>query len=430
MRLLLFASIFVLFFSPSSFASHDEIYLDFEDAEILVERFGETSSAWRYIWVYSQYENLAEQEREFMQQIQANGQEVWAVDVLSSLFLTRSASSARGLSGKSLAAVLDAAEQASKQDGKGILVLSSDRMSGFALRGVREFLGANLGQPTNFKGSILIFPNMYASLPVAGEEAQWEEIVDLNQAPVMVLQPEQGVHRWHLSSLRDKLGLHHQPVYSWILPEVKDYFLATFDERQTDKERAASALMPKIFDISAKLLADQAQDYHPETLLVAQPKKSQQKVATGNEPKLHKYAEPREAPGLVGQTFDGKQLDLAQLKGKVVLVNFWASWCPPCVKEIPSMNRLLAKHQAAGLEIFSVDFQESREDIAKFVTKVPTDYPILLDLDGRLSKNWGVFSFPTTFVMDRNGKLVYSLNQGVEWDIPELEAPLLELLGQ
>jgi len=113
-----------------------------------------------------------------------------------------------------------------------------------------------------------------------------------------------------------------------------------------------------------------------------------------------------------------------------VLVNFWATWCPPCVTEIPSMNRLLAKYQAQGLEIVSVDFQQSATDIATFVKRVPVDYPIVLDHDGRLSKQWGVFSFPTTFVVDRQGRLRYSLNQGVEWDVPELEAPLRALLAE
>lgn len=422
--------ILLLLFTANSFANHDELYLDFDDGEILVERFENSGSAWRYIWVYSQYENLAEQEREFMQQIQANGQEVWAVDVLSSLFMTRSASSARGLDGKALAVVLQEAELESAKDGKGILVISSDRMSGFAMRGVRELQAQNLGKSSHLKGSILIFPNMYASLPVAGEDAEWEEIVSLSQAPVMVLQPEQGVHRWHLASLRDKLNLHGAPVYSWILPGVKDYFLATFDERQTDAEREMSERMPKIFELSAKMLADKSGDSHPAKLVEAMPKPKVKKPAVGNDPKLHKYATPRPAPDLVGETYDGKQMDLADLKGKVVLVNFWASWCPPCVKEIPSMNRLLDKYQAQGLEIFSVDFQQTPEEIAEFVAKVPTDYPILLDLDGKLSKNWGVFSFPTTFVMDKNGDLIYSLNQGVEWDIPELEAPLLELLAK
>jgi peroxiredoxin len=94
------------------------------------------------------------------------------------------------------------------------------------------------------------------------------------------------------------------------------------------------------------------------------------------------------------------------------------------------MNRLLEKYRDQGLEIFSVDFQESAQDIAEFAKQVPIDFPVLLDLDGRLSKDWGVFSFPTTFVVDRQGRVRYSLNQGVEWDIPELEAPLVELLNE
>lgn len=407
-----------------------EIYLPFEGEEITVETYPNEDSNWRFIWLHSQYDELARDERQVLKNLHQAGLELWASDILNSLFLTRSSTSIRSLDGRAIATILQAAEEASKKDGKGIIILASDRMAGLALKGVHQWQAQHLGQQTNFKGSVLLFPNLYASRPLAGEEPNWESVVSVNQAPVMILQPEQGVHRWYAAMLSEELAQQGSAVYSWVLPGVKDYFISPFEEKSTKMEQQITSKLPGIISLSAERLSEHAALQHPKELAQIAAENTVADEPKESLPKLHSYADPKQAPGLRGVTFDGDHLDLADLDGKVILVNFWASWCPPCVTEIPSMNRLLAKYQEQGLEIFSVDFQESADEIAKFVARVPVDYPVVLDEDGRISKEWGVFSFPTTFVVDRQGKVRYSLNQGVEWDIPELEAPLLELLNQ
>jgi thiol-disulfide isomerase/thioredoxin len=303
-------------------------------------------------------------------------------------------------------------------------------MAGLALKGVRAWQAENLGKTSYFKGSILLYPNLYASTPLAGEAPNWEPVVSVNQAPVMILQPEQGVHRWYMPLLMQALSEQGAAVFTWVLPGVKDYFFNPFEKTRSDAEQKMTERLPEIFKLSAQRLDAQAPAQNPSQLAALSPAKQQEAAPKQALPKLHQFDQPKQAPGLVGRTFDGEMMDLADWRGKVVLVNFWATWCPPCVHEIPSMNRLLAKYRDQGLEIFSVDFQQSADEIAEFVNEVPVDYPIVLDLDGRVSKDWGVFSFPTTFVVDREGRVRYSLNQGVEWDVPELEAPILELLKE
>ena len=426
MRRWFFVGIFLSLTSAQLWA--DELVVAYKNEELTIERYQNADSAWRFVWLHSQYDRLLEWERPLLMQLQQSGVEVWATDILGSLFLTRSSASVRQLSGEAVAAVLEIAQQASNEDGKGIVVLASDRMAGLALKGVRAWQQQNVSEPTNFKGSILLFPNLYANTPLAGEAPNWDAVVEVNQAPVMILQPEQGVHRWYLADLSTQLAQQQAAVYSWVLPGVKDYFFNPFAKQRTEPENVMTAQLPTIFQLSAQRLAAYAASHHPAQL--AQIQNDQAVNVHRTLPKLHEFSALKPAPGLVGKTFDEQALDLADYKGKVVLVNFWATWCPPCVTEIPSMNRLLAKYQAQGLEIVSVDFQQSATDIATFVKRVPVDYPIVLDHDGRLSKQWGVFSFPTTFVVDRQGRLRYSLNQGVEWDVPELEAPLRALLAE
>lgn len=420
----------VFFYLPFSAVQAEELYLPFNDDEISVSQYPNAQAGWRLVWLHSQSDRVLSWEYDLLEQLQQNGFEVWATDVLGSLFLTRTAGSVRGLSGDSVATVLEAAQQASNQDGKPIILVAADRMANAALKGVRNWQAQNLDQPTDFKGSIFLFPNLYTSRPIAGEAPNWEEVVKLNQSPVMVLQPEQGVHRWYLGDLMQSLSSQRAPVYGWVLPGVKDYFYNPFAKQKTEIEQTMTEQMPKLLRLSAQRLAVQASNRHPVQQPVLAEVTDLESPASHGMPKLHEFNQLKPAPGLVGTTFEGETLNLADTRGDVVLVNFWATWCPPCVTEIPSMNRLLAKYRDQGLQILSVDFQQSAEEIAKFSQRVPVDYPIVLDQDGRISKDWGVFSFPTTFVVDRQGRVRYSLNQGVEWDVPEFEAPLETLLNE
>lgn len=102
---------------------------------------------------------------------------------------------------------------------------------------------------------------------------------------------------------------------------------------------------------------------------------------------------------------EGKKWTLKSLAGRVVLVNFWATWCPPCRKEIPDLDTLYKRFQSQGLVILAI----SDEDAAKvkpFVTQQAFTYPVLLDAGGMVGKLFRVEGIPKTFVYDRKGKLV------------------------
>lgn len=136
------------------------------------------------------------------------------------------------------------------------------------------------------------------------------------------------------------------------------------------------------------------------------------------------------APALVLPTLDQERIDLKQARGKVVLVNFWAVWCPPCRKEMPSMNRLMAKLAGKPFLILGVNEGESPEEIQAFLKQVPVDFPILLDSEGSYLKSWKVFAFPTSYVVDKQGRLRLGLFGSIEWDSPEAMAQLEKLLAE
>ncbi len=133
-------------------------------------------------------------------------------------------------------------------------------------------------------------------------------------------------------------------------------------------------------------------------------------------------------PPLVLDGIDGEQFRLSGLRGKVVLVNFWATWCLPCVKEMPSMQRLKRKLGEGELLILAVNMGDDDRSVRDFLTRVPVSFPILMDREGKASRAWKVYALPASFVLDTNGDVAYFLIGSLEWDSAEVVAILSSLL--
>ena len=112
------------------------------------------------------------------------------------------------------------------------------------------------------------------------------------------------------------------------------------------------------------------------------------------------------APAFTLQDLDGKNVSLAGLRGKVVVLDFWATWCPPCVKEIPHFVELHEQYKDKGVEIVGISLDDAGISVVKaFVQKYQIKYPILMT-DGRVDKAFGGISgIPTTFVIDSAGNI-------------------------
>ena len=120
---------------------------------------------------------------------------------------------------------------------------------------------------------------------------------------------------------------------------------------------------------------------------------------------------------------------LSALKGKVVFLNFWATWCGPCRDEMPSMEVLYNRFKDKGLEILAVNCEEGQEDVIAFMTNYGLTFPALLDEDGKVNGAYGIQAIPTTFLIDRDGRIILRLVGSINWDTEKIHAAIESLLN-
>lgn len=123
----------------------------------------------------------------------------------------------------------------------------------------------------------------------------------------------------------------------------------------------------------------------------------------------------------------GEVYSLSDFRGKPVIINFWATWCPPCRAELPSMNRAWEKVKDQGIEMVAINVGEDAETVITFQKDHPIDFHVLLDPSGETMSQWPIKGLPTTFVIDKEGRLVYKAIGDREWDSDKLLDKVLEL---
>jgi thiol-disulfide isomerase/thioredoxin len=142
-------------------------------------------------------------------------------------------------------------------------------------------------------------------------------------------------------------------------------------------------------------------------------------------------AEQPPAPDFALADLDGRSVRLSDLRGQVVLVNFWATWCPPCRREMPSLERLTRKMKNQPFVALAVNVGEDPDLVFAFTGQLepmPT-FPILFDKDSVVLRRYPVKGLPTSFILDREGRIIYRAIGGREFDNPEMVATLQSLIN-
>lgn len=143
---------------------------------------------------------------------------------------------------------------------------------------------------------------------------------------------------------------------------------------------------------------------------------------------LNEYTDDKPTPPLALEDMHGQPHALADYQGKVVLVNFWAGWCHPCIQEIPELIRLAELLADRPFVILAINVGESKRKLPGFVKKMDEHMVILLDTESEAFKRWEGIGLPSTFVLDGTGRIRYEAYGAVNWDADYIVDALTALM--
>lgn len=381
--------------------------------EITVEQFP-ASGKYLILWLAPEY-GLRGAHRSLARMLTKQNIEVWQSDIVESLFLPQGSTAIKNLNGNHVA---DLIEHAHKKTGKKIIIVGDSYATINALRGAHKW---QLRKHTKsyLIGAILFSPYTYATIPPLGQLPEYMPIISATNIPLMIYQAKNNGNIGQFETLVEKLQQHGNPVYTRLTPKVMSLF---YEEDPTAQMMQQVKPLPINIKKMISIL-----EKHPVPSKAITIKKLK-KHKSGIDIYLKKYKGNIAPLAIKLKDAHGSVVSKNNFKGQVTIINFWATWCPPCVEEIPSLNRLKQKMKGLPFELISINYAEDKKTIIDFMKKVNVEFPVLLDQDGSFAKKWNVITYPSTFVIDPNGKIKYGVNAAIEWDNPEFIKKIKELL--
>jgi thiol-disulfide isomerase/thioredoxin len=414
--ILLFMVVLGSLFSISVKAGND-LSFEIQNEQISVQQF--PASGKQLVLYIAPGFGFNKRSKELAKALSSNGVEVWMLDLIDNFFLPRGSKSIRSFDGRYVAGII---EYAHKTTGKNITLLTYAYGAVPVLRGARQW---QLNNPKLDKaylnGAILFSPELYQGIPALGNDPDFYPIASATNIPIMIYQSELRNNRWQLDNLVKRLEKSHASVYKKILPNVASFFYKEEDKPDPETVRKLQKIPGELVQVIRLLGA------MPTPVKAALLNQSAKPVSEGLDSTLKRYTGNKRPQSLDLYNVHGKRVVRKDFTGKVTIVNFWATWCGPCVKEIPMLNRLIKAMKGYNFELLSINFGENKTRIIDFMKKVDVDFPVLLDDKGRISGEWRTIVLPSSYVIGPDGKFAYAVNAAIEWDTPEVVQALKDL---
>jgi thiol-disulfide isomerase/thioredoxin len=270
-------------------------------------------------------------------------------------------------------------------------------------------------------GAILFSPELYSEIPPLGMAPVFDPIASSSNIPIMLYQAGKRGNRWQLDNTLAQLQSGGAPVYLKILPGVTGtFYLNDTAAETTDVLKALPEEIERVVTMLERI---------PTPTTPPEMHSTSKSGQSGLDITLKPFSSDMEPLPIKLKNARGERFTHNTFTGKVTLVNFWASWCGPCVEEIPALNRLLLHMQGKPFELISINYAEKPEQILEFLDMVKVDFPVLIDEDGSYSARWNVLVYPATFVIAMDGKIVYGVNGAIEWDSDDVVSKLETLMS-
>ncbi len=351
------------------------------------------------------------------------GHEVWLADLHDIYFVERNRASIERFALADIVALIDAALASTDAN---LILVSSSRGAQLALIAAREWQLRHPGE-ARIAGIVLTHAHLYRGRPEIGNAAAYLPITRATNLPVYLIDAQYSTKSAQVSALARELGRGGSQVYTQLLTGVQGGFFVRDNSELSEADRAAKNAYAATLDRAAKVLGLLKP---PEYALTSNLATVQFSAAATQSTSLKAVPGALPAPPLELNAFHGPKFTLSGHEQQVVLVNFWASWCRPCVQEIPSLHRLQAKIKNPDFSIVTVNVGENRERIARFLEQVPMELPLLMDIDGKVSTDWKIYVYPSSYLVDRQGKIRYAYLGALEWDSAETIKIIQSLLNR
>jgi thiol-disulfide isomerase/thioredoxin len=383
-----------------------------DDTEVDIVRYA-ADGDYLLLWLAPEY-GFREAHRQLARRLPDEGIEVWQTSLAEALFMPNGATTMRQLDGSLVADLIAGAHATS---GKRILLAGDSYATLPVLAGAHQWQQRH--DADYLLGAVLFTPYAYASIPPLGQEPEYMPIVDATNIPLLVFQAQNSATRHRFDELLERLRRHGSPVYTRMIPDLMSLF---YEEPPSAAMHDGSAPIPRSLRQLLPLLEQHSVPRDPV------PMRSAAATDGGIDIYLREFTADLRPLPLDLDDIDGRRVVKTDFTGQVTMINFWASWCGPCVEEIPSLNRLQQKMAGKPFELISINFAEDRQTVAAFMERVRVDFPVLLDIDGKQADAWRVVTYPSTFVIDSRGRIRYGVNAAIDWDDPSMLEKLEALM--
>ena len=414
-RLLLLCLVFISF---NTRAEETQIQTT-SGADIPVTIYKTTKTKSVLLWLPTEY-GIHGREDATAKELAKKGIEVWLADLHGAYFLP---TGRRSYNNIPLDDITDLIIAASNNRQREVILFATGRAAPLALNATRQL---QLDEYTRqiVKSAVLFHPNFYTNTTKVGKNIEYLPITYSTNLALYIVQPALSGKSYRLNNLEEHLQTGGSDVIKQILPDVADGF--NVREPDSKNEEKLYLKTPSIISSAIKLLKLYSKNRTAAELIKTDTSTT---VATMNAG-LQPYQGKIKNLFLDFKDLKDSNHTLKNHQGEVLLLNFWATWCPPCVKELPSLNRLQRDVNSDKFSILAINIGEETSTVKEFLKPMTIEFPVLTDPQGLSVEPWKLVAFPSSFVIDKQGKIRYGLFGGIEWDNKEVVEIIQKLLKE